>query len=144
VGDRYVIEKMLAEDVVLGGEDSGHMIFRDVHTTGDGMMAALRLIESMNNAGKPLSRLKAIMTVFPQELINVDVQEKPDINGIPEIADVIQKIENELGEQGRVLVRYSGTQNKCRIMVEGPTKKKTQACCQEIVNVVRSILAPPF
>jgi phosphoglucosamine mutase len=140
VGDRYVIQKMLAEDVILGGEDSGHMIFRDVHTTGDGLMAALRLLTAMQSAGKPLSQLAQLMIVFPQVLVNVDVSEKPDIDSIPEITAAIKKAEKELGDQGRVLVRYSGTQNKCRVMVEGLDMKQTRALNQEIVDVIRKVL----
>jgi phosphoglucosamine mutase len=137
VGDRYVIEKMIAEDAVLGGEDSGHMIFRECHTTGDGLMAALHLIDAVKTAAKPLSELSKLMTVFPQCLINVDVDRKPDLQFIPEVKAVIDRIEHTLGSQGRVLVRYSGTQNTCRVMVEAPTREKTQAYCEEIAEVVR-------
>lgn len=140
VGDRYVIQKMLSEDAIIGGEDSGHMIFRDVHTTGDGLMAALRLLTAIQAARQPLSELARLMTVYPQVLVNVNVKAKPAIETMPEITTAIQKVENALGNQGRVLVRYSGTQNKCRVMVEGPTLEKTNACCQEIVAVVRSVL----
>jgi phosphoglucosamine mutase len=123
VGDRYVMQRMLAEQAVLGGEDSGHLIFRDVHTTGDGLMAALRLLDAVRSAGRPVSELAGIMTVFPQELINVDVGGKPDLTGVPAIADAIAQAQSTLGDQGRVLVRYSGTQNKCRVMVEGPSRE---------------------
>jgi phosphoglucosamine mutase len=137
VGDRYVMEKMLSEGAVLGGEDSGHLIFNDVHTTGDGLLAALRLLNAMQSAGKPLSDLAKVMTVFPQKLVNVDVKEKPDLAAIPEIAQAIARVENELGDKGRVLVRYSGTQNKCRVMVEGPTMAQTHTLCDEIATVIQ-------
>ncbi|MCP4745294.1 MAG: phosphoglucosamine mutase [Desulfobacteraceae bacterium] len=140
VGDRYVLEKMIAQDALLGGEDSGHMIFKDVHTTGDGMMASLRLIEALISESKPLSELSKLMTVYPQKLINVDVKDKPDLQKIPQIVEIIKKVEKDLGDQGRVLVRYSGTQNKCRVMVEGPTIEKTQAQCKKIVQVIRDVL----
>jgi phosphoglucosamine mutase len=140
VGDRYVMQEMLARDAVLGGEDSGHMIFRDKHTTGDGLMAALRLLDAVRSADRPLSELTQIMTVFPQKLINVDVKTKPDLSSIPEIGSAVQKVEKQLGEQGRVLVRYSGTQPQCRIMVEGPTKELTEICCRQIANVVQMVL----
>ena len=140
VGDRYVIQKMLDVDAVLGGEDSGHMIFRDVHTTGDGLLAALRLLTAMQAAEQPLSNLARLMTVYPQVLVNVSVKEKPAIESIPEIVGAIQRVENDLGNKGRVLVRYSGTQNKCRVMVEGPTMEKTSMSCQEIVAVVRKVI----
>lgn len=137
VGDRYVIEKMISEDAILGGEDSGHMIFRDVHTTGDGMMAALRLLEAMQRAGKPLSDLSKLMTVFPQRLINIDVRRKPDLHSVPEIQAVIRKAERALGTRGRVLVRYSGTQSTCRVMVEAQTQHEAESYCREIAEVIQ-------
>lgn len=140
VGDRYVMQKMLAEEAILGGEDSGHLIFRDVHTTGDGLMAALRLLDAVCTAGRPVSELAGIMTVFPQELINVDVGDKPDLNGVPAIVDAIAQAESILGDQGRVLVRYSGTQNKCRVMVEGPSRQLTHELCLKIAGVVKKEL----
>jgi phosphoglucosamine mutase len=140
VGDRYVMQKMLAEKAILGGEDSGHLIFRDVHTTGDGLMAALRLLDAVRSAGRPLSELAGIMTVFPQELINVDVSGKPDLKSVPAIVDAIAQAETTLGDQGRVLVRYSGTQNKCRVMVEGPTREVTRELCLKIAEVVKKEL----
>jgi phosphoglucosamine mutase len=140
VGDRYVMQKMLAEEAVLGGEDSGHLIFRDVHTTGDGLMAALRLLDAVRSAGRPVSELAGIMTVFPQELINVDVGGKPDLTGVPAIADAIAQAQSTLGDQGRVLVRYSGTQNKCRVMVEGPTREMTRELCLKIAEVIKKEL----
>jgi phosphoglucosamine mutase len=140
VGDRYVMQKMLAEEAILGGEDSGHLIFRDVHTTGDGLMAALRLLDAVRSAGRPVSELAGIMTVFPQELISVDVGNKPDLKGVPAIVDAIAQAQSALGDQGRVLVRYSGTQNKCRVMVEGPTREVTRKLCLKIAGVVKKAL----
>ena len=140
VGDRHVMQEMLARDAVLGGEDSGHLIFRDKHTTGDGIMAAIRLLDAVQAAGRSLSELSRVMTVFPQVLINVDVRSKPDLKSLPEIGQVIQKVEEQLGEQGRVLVRYSGTQPQCRVMVEGPEIGRTEACCHQIADVIRKTL----
>jgi len=140
VGDRYVMEKMLEKDAILGGEDSGHMIFRDVHTTGDGILAALRLISALQRSGKPLSQLAKVMTLFPQKLINVDVKAKPDFAKIPEISHAIARAEDLLGEKGRVLVRYSGTQNKCRVMVEGPTEEQTDDLCQQIAGTIQRMI----
>lgn len=137
VGDRYVMEKMIALDATLGGEDSGHIIFRDRHTTGDGLFAALRLIEAMQSTQRPLSELSASMTVYPQELINVTVADKPALESVPEIVAIIESIEAKLGRQGRVLVRYSGTQLKCRVMVEGPTAKETRTYARQIADIVR-------
>lgn len=136
VGDRYVMQKMRDAGAVLGGEDSGHMIFLNHHTTGDGMLAALKLLETMQSAGRPLSELATIMTVFPQCLINVDVRSKPKIDTVDSVMQAIETVETQLGKRGRVLVRYSGTQPKCRVMVEGPSEKETHAFCMEIASVV--------
>ncbi len=141
VGDRFVMEAMKKHGAVLGGEDSGHMIFMSHHTTGDGILAAIQLIGVMLRTNKSLSELKKIMDVFPQELVNVTVKEKRELNSIPEIAAVIASVEKELAEQGRVLVRYSGTQSICRVMVEGPTLAQTQDCCQRIAAVLRKCLS---
>jgi phosphoglucosamine mutase len=138
VGDRYVLEQMKALGAVIGGEDSGHMIFLDRHTSGDGILTGLRLIQVMLETGKPLSKLTDIMAVYPQVLMNVEIKEKLDIYQIPEIRQVISDIEEKLDEQGRVLVRYSGTQPLCRIMVEGPDADQTQQYCAEIVDVIQA------
>jgi phosphoglucosamine mutase len=140
VGDRYVLQQMNAEGAVIGGEDSGHMIFLDQHTTGDGMLTALRLIEIMCDENKPLSELGRVMTVFPQVLLNIDVHRKPAIEDVPEIMKAIRSVEDCLGEKGRVLVRYSGTQPLCRVMVEGPDKDDTRRYCQQIADVIKSVL----
>jgi len=137
VGDRRVVEKMISSGAVLGGEDSGHMIFLDHHTTGDGILTALRLIEIMQTESKPLSELRKIMTVFPQVLMNVEVSHKPDVESIPEIKDAIASVESRLANEGRVLVRYSGTEPLCRVMVEGPSIDKTTIYCQELADVVK-------
>jgi len=140
VGDRHVLREMIASGAVIGGEDSGHTIFLDHHTTGDGILTALKLVDAMKSESKPLSELRKIMAVFPQKLMNVEVKTKPDIETIPEIQDAIQLVEESLGEKGRVLVRYSGTQPLCRVMVEGPTPDETRGCCQQIVDVVQKVL----
>ncbi len=95
----------------------------------------------MKREGKPLSELAGIMKVFPQKLINVDVTSKPEISTIPEIVRVIDEVEGKLGDKGRALVRYSGTQNMCRVMVEGPTSEETEKYCSQIVAVVKEKLA---
>jgi phosphoglucosamine mutase len=140
VGDRHVLEDMQRLGAVLGGEDSGHTIFRDHHTTGDGIITALQVISAMLSSGQPISELAKAMDVLPQKLINVDVGRKPDIATVPEIVAAIHQAEAELGEQGRVLVRYSGTQNMCRVMVEGPTLGTTERLCQQLAEVVRTAL----
>jgi phosphoglucosamine mutase len=141
VGDRYVLKEMLARGAIIGGEDSGHIIFLQHHTTGDGLITALQLLAAMKNEDKPLSELASIMTVFPQMLINLDVKKKPKIESVPEIMAAIKQVEEKLGDKGRVLVRYSGTQNMCRVMVEGPTKKETESYCRQIADVVEKMLA---
>lgn len=141
VGDRYVMQEMRRSGAVLGGEDSGHMIFLDRHTTGDGILTALRLLEVLVDAGKPLSELARVMTVYPQILMNVAVSSKPEIDSVPKIAEAIAEVENRLGDQGRVLVRYSGTQPLCRVMIEGPTEEEIQRHCRYIVAAVEAALA---
>ncbi len=116
------------------------MIFLAHHTTGDGVLSALRLIEAMKEESKPLSELCEIMTIFPQFLLNVEVKHKPDLKTVPDIKDAIKSIEKSLGAKGRVLVRYSGTQQICRIMVEGPTINETRSYCKELADTVQDIL----
>lgn len=140
VGDRYVLEDMLRLDAVIGGEDSGHMIFRNHHTTGDGTLSALQLVAAMLKSNEPLSELAKQMDVFPQKLINVDVSRKPPVEEIPGLQLAIAKVERELEGKGRVLVRYSGTQNMCRVMVEGPTEELTEKYAREIADVVVSAI----
>jgi len=131
---------MIASGAVLGGEDSGHMIFGDYHTTGDGMLTALKLIEAIQTVNKPLSDISNIMTVYPQVLINVAVDTKPAIETVPQIMEAIRSVEAQLGEQGRVLVRYSGTQPLCRVMVEGAVEDETRRCCEQIADIVKDNL----
>ena len=140
VGDRYVLEEMQAKGSIIGGEDSGHIIFLDHHTTGDGIITALQVLAAMKKAQKPLSELAQVMKVFPQKLINIDVKSKPELSTIPEINQVIESVEEQLGDKGRVLVRYSGTQNMCRVMVEGPTDEETEKYCRQIVDVIQKKL----
>jgi len=140
VGDRYVLEDMQRLGGVLGGEDSGHMIFLDHHTTGDGILTALQLLSAMIRSGKPLSELAAQMDVFPQKLINIDVKSKPDLATVPRVAEVIRQVESELSDNGRVLVRYSGTQNMSRVMVEGPSVEETDNYCTRIAEVIKEMI----
>ncbi len=140
VGDRYVLEDMQRLGAVIGGEESGHMIFLDHHTTGDGIITAMQLVAAMIKEGKPLSELAALMDVYPQKLINVDVKSKPDISTVPDLVEAIKQVEAELGDQGRVLVRYSGTQNMCRVMVEGPSNDVTEKYCQVIADAVKQTI----
>ncbi|MGD9873188.1 MAG: phosphoglucosamine mutase [Kiritimatiellia bacterium] len=137
VGDRYVLEMMQQKGAALGGEASGHMIFLNHHTTGDGIISALQLLSAMRHYNQPLSNLAKIMTMSPQKMINVDVKSKPPLENIPEIQQAIKKAEAELKDKGRVLIRYSGTQSMCRVMVEGPTKEMTDRLTSMLVDVVK-------
>jgi len=140
VGDRYVMQGMITSGAVLGGEDSGHLIFGQDHTSGDGILSALKLIEALWSANKPLSDLKKVMTVFPQALINVDVRTKPDFGSVPAIDAAIKAVASELGSRGRVLVRYSGTQPLCRVMVEGPSEAETRRHCKQLSDIIENII----
>ncbi len=140
VGDRYVLEQMKKNNAVIGGEDSGHMIFLDHHTSGDGIYSAIRLIRAIKETAQKLSELTKIMKIYPQVLLNVSVKEKINLQNVPEITEVIDKVESQLQDQGRVLVRYSGTQPLCRVMVEGPHEDETRQYCQDIVDVIQEKL----
>jgi phosphoglucosamine mutase len=140
VGDRYVMQKMKEIGAVLGGEDSGHILFLREHTTGDGLLAGIRLLEALQREDKPLSEFSDIMEVFPQSLINVEVTQKPPLAQLPSVMKAIATAENELSDKGRVLVRYSGTQDICRVMVEGPSKEDTLTTCGKIAETIRKAI----
>lgn len=141
VGDRYVNEGMTKSGAVLGGEQSGHIIFREYNSTGDGMISAIMLLNIMNHKRVPLSVLAdAAMTSLPQVLVNVPVTKKEGWKDIPAIQDAIAKAEAELGETGRVLVRASGTENLLRVMVEGKDQKEIETMANAIADVVREAI----
>lgn len=140
VGDRYVLEEMQKKDAIIGGEESGHIIFLDHHTTGDGILSALQLLYVLKNENKPVSELAKVMQIFPQVTINVNVKSKPPLENYPEITASIKKAEKELSDSGRVLVRYSGTQAMCRVMVEGPTKEKTEMLAESVAEAIKNSL----
>ncbi|MBM4347942.1 MAG: phosphoglucosamine mutase, partial [Deltaproteobacteria bacterium] len=140
VGDRYVLEDMFRLGAILGGEEAGHTIFLEHHATGDGIITAIQLIAAMVEAGKPLSELSKMMETYPQKLINIEVRSKPEISSLSNVMEVIKQVESELRGEGRVLVRYSGTQNMCRVMVEGPTDEMTQRYCQQIAEEIRKTI----
>ncbi len=119
VGDRYVIEEMVRRDLNLGGEQSGHMIFRDFTTTGDGIISALQILRIMQETGKSLGELKKCLTKYPQAQRNLRVKEKPPLEQLPAVMELISATEKELAGQGRVLLRYSGTEPKIRLLIEG-------------------------
>ena len=140
VGDRKVLELMQQQDAVLGGEDSGHMIFLDCHTTGDGIVSGLKLMQVLRQSGASLLTLGGVMTPFPQKLINVDVKQKPPIEEVAGLISAIQDAERELGDDGRVLIRYSGTQPMCRVMVEGPGEEQTAAIAERLALAVKECI----
>ncbi len=140
VGDRYVLEMMQKEGAALGGEASGHVIFLDHHTTGDGIVTALQLLVALRRSGRKLSELADEMPLFPQKLVNVDVARKPPVEELPELAAAIRAAEAELGDRGRVLVRYSGTQAMCRVMVEGPNDEIVERLTAALAAVVRRLI----
>lgn len=141
VGDQKVLEAMKKSGAVIGGEDSGHMIFLDSHTTGDGMLSALKLLEVLIETDQSFSELSSVMTIFPQVLMNVEVNKsRPDFTKIDSIADTIKHIEQKLGNKGRVLIRYSGTQPLIRVMVEGPNQAIVEKYCSEICESIKKNL----
>ena len=136
VGDRYVVEEMRRGGYNLGGEQSGHMIFLDHNTTGDGMIAALQVLAIMQRSGRTLSELAGVMTALPQVLVNVRVARRQDWRQVPEVAQVIAAAEAELAGSGRVLIRYSGTEPLLRIMLEGREEGRITALAEEIAGAM--------
>lgn len=139
VGDRYVVDEMRKKGYVLGGEQSGHIIFSNYTTTGDGMISALQLLRIMKERREKLSKLAECMASLPQVLVNVDVKEKKDISKL-KVNKNIKDAESKLGEKGRVFVRYSGTQNLCRIMIEGENKREIQKIANDIAKTMKKEL----
>jgi phosphoglucosamine mutase len=137
VGDRYVMEEMRKSGYNLGGEQSGHMIFLDYNTTGDGILSALQLVDTIVKTGKPLHELKQVMSKFPQVLVNVRVADKSKYAGNTVIEAAVREVEERLGENGRVLVRPSGTESLIRVMAEGPDKDQIAQYVDEIAQVIQ-------
>ncbi len=140
VGDRYVVEEMRKHGLVLGGEQSGHLVFLDYATTGDGTLAALQVLSVMCRSGKPMSELTSIFEPVPQTLLNVVVKERRELSKLPAVQKAVTGIEKKLGREGRVLVRYSGTEPKVRVLVEGNDAKQTKAYAEEISQALREAL----
>lgn len=137
VGDRYVVEEMRKNDYNFGGEQSGHMIFLDFNTTGDGMLSGIQLLNIMKQTGKKLSELASEVTIYPQKLVNIRVSNKDGAMEVPAIAKVIAEAEAEMNGEGRILVRPSGTEPLLRVMAEAPTDEKVAYYVEKIVAVVR-------
>jgi phosphoglucosamine mutase len=138
VGDKYVLEEMVRREAALGGEQSGHIIFREYATTGDGMLTALKVLETAVLAGATLDELAAGLVVFPQLLVNVRVKERKPLEQLPRVTDEIQACEVELSGSGRILVRYSGTEPLLRVMVEGPEEGQVQRLADRVAGAIRA------
>ena len=137
VGDRYVVEQMLEGGFNIGGEQSGHVIFLDFNTTGDGPITAVQVLSLMKSSGSALSKLSGKIKLFPQVLLNVEVEKRHDIRTIPEIEAAVTKAEEKLGGRGRVLVRASGTEPKVRVMLEGEDEKLITKLGKDIAKVIK-------
>jgi phosphoglucosamine mutase len=137
VGDRYLLERMSSEGYNFGGEQSGHFIFLDHNTTGDGLISALQVLSLMKRTGKPLSELAQAMTAVPQVLLNVNVTKKPLLDTVPELQHAILASERRLNGRGRVLVRYSGTEPVLRVMVEGECDDQIREVAKHLVDLVK-------
>jgi phosphoglucosamine mutase len=138
VGDKYVLEEMVRRQVVLGGEQSGHVIFADYATTGDGMLTALRLLEIMTHTGARLDELVDGLRIYPQLLLNARVRERRPLEDLLQVQEAIRQAREEFGDAGRVLVRFSGTEPLARVMVEGPTMESVERHATRILAAIRS------
>lgn len=141
VGDKYVMEEMVKRGFALGGEQSGHVIFSDHLFTGDGLATALNVLRIMADTGRELSELASALVTYPQVLVNVRVKQRTDLKTVPEIAEAMQRVEQRLEGNGRLLVRYSGTEPLLRIMLEGKDDVEIRAWANEIADVVKEQLA---
>ena len=137
VGDRYVIEAMVAQGLNIGGEQSGHMIFRDYSTTGDGIVSALQILRVMMETGKPLSELKRCLVKFPQAQRNLKVREKMPLDQLPHLQKLVAETEQSLDGAGRVLLRYSGTEPKIRLLIEGRDGAQINAQADRIAEMIQ-------
>lgn len=137
VGDRYVLEELLARGAKLGGEQSGHIIFPDISLAGDGMITAIELLRALRDSGLALDQLAAQMTRYPQLLVNVRVRSKPPFDTLPEVKAESQRVERELQGRGRLLIRYSGTENLARVMIEGEDEIKVEEQANRLADVIR-------
>jgi phosphoglucosamine mutase len=140
VGDRYVLEEMVQRNLNLGGEQSGHMIFRDFTTTGDGIVSALQILRIMKSTGKPLSELKRCLAKYPQAQRNLRVKEKTPIEQIPGVQKLVDEAEKELSGKGRVLLRYSGTEPKIRLLIEGRELAQIDRQANRIADAIQSAI----
>ncbi|MBP8283959.1 MAG: phosphoglucosamine mutase, partial [Chromatiaceae bacterium] len=140
VGDRYIMERLKQDGGLLGGEPSGHIICRDRTTTGDGIVAALQVLEALVESGRPIEELVAEVELYPQILINVRLDEQREIVGLPEMQAAVAAAEKELAGQGRILLRPSGTEPLIRVMVEGDDPVKVETIAQRLADLVRELI----
>jgi phosphoglucosamine mutase len=140
VGDKYVLEQMLATGAALGGEQSGHVIFSGRSTTGDGLLTALLLLDIVHRSGRTLAELTADLKTFPQVIVNVHVRAKPPLDTIPAVAAAIAAAELALADQGRVVIRYSGTEALARVMIEAESEPLMRLHANTIAAAIRSEL----
>jgi phosphoglucosamine mutase len=140
VGDRYVLEELLSRGGKLGGEQSGHIIMPDISLSGDGIVTAIEVLRAMKKRQRPLRELAAEMTRFPQILVNVRVRRKPPLETIPEIEEAMARVENEMHGRGRLLVRYSGTEDLARVMIEGENQGLIEEQANRVADVIRQAL----
>jgi len=136
VGDRYVVERMRSEGYNFGGEQSGHLIFLDHNTSGDGILSALQVMRVMTENGRSLSELAARVKRYPQALKNVEVSSRKDLESITEVEEVMKEARKKLGDSGRLLVRYSGTQLLCRVMAEGPEEENVRLAVDLVADAI--------
>ncbi|MDD5030596.1 MAG: phosphoglucosamine mutase, partial [Rhodoferax sp.] len=136
VGDRYVLEELEKHQWLLGGEGSGHLLALDKHSTGDGLISALQVLQTVVRSGQSLAQLLQDVTLFPQTLLNVRLQPGPDWKTNARLADATRAVEAELGETGRVLIRASGTEPLLRVMVEARDAAQARACAQRIASIL--------
>jgi len=140
VGDRYVVEAMRREGAILGGEQSGHLIFKEFSTTGDGLLAALQLLRILCVKNRPLSELSGQLELYPQKLQNVHVKRKIPFEDVPAIQEALKQVESDLAGKGRVLLRYSGTEAVARVMVEAEDRSKVDLYTSELAGVLEEYL----
>ncbi len=140
VGDRYVVEAMRREGLNLGGEASGHVIFLDHSTTGDGMLTALQVLALLRQSGRPLSELAKVVEPLPQILRSVPVRHKPPLEELPELVRMIERVEADLSGRGRMLVRYSGTESVARVMIEGEERAHIEALASEVCEQIQKLI----
>jgi phosphoglucosamine mutase len=140
VGDRYVVEEMRKGNFNIGGEQSGHLIFRDHGTTGDGLLAALQVLRIMTESGRPLSELRRCLAKYPQAQRNLRVREKPPLDTLAAVADLVEETEKALDGKGRILLRYSGTEPKVRLLVEGPDEAMINVAVDRIAAALTAAI----